>query len=393
MLVGQADLQLRVLRVIHASALAGALVGGTYRVERVLGGGATSVVLEARHVRLQQAVAIKLLQGERARRESAAGRFVQEARLAARANSPHLVRVFDAGMHGDAPFMVMELLEGRSLEAEMERRGPLPLGEAVGIVRDACRGIAELHARGIVHRDIKPANLFLAGTGGRRTLKVLDLGISKALDTIAPGAALTVGRLMLGTPDYMSPEQIDDPRSVDARSDVWALGAVLHEVITGVMPFGKRTRSDATLVFRRVLSEAPRPPRVRVPAVAGDLERIILRCLARERWARFQSVDELAAALDGFLAATTRPAPTVADPALLPTEPGLAADPRGVNLGSTLPMTIVAPRAGLAATLDDDLEDTTHVAGLPRRLRRAPWIAALAAVLGGLVAGCCVIAP
>jgi serine/threonine-protein kinase len=379
--------------VNHASTLVGALVGGTYRVERVVGAGATSVVLGARHERLEQPVAIKLLHGERARRESAAGRFVREARLAARATSPHLVRVFDAGVHQDAPFMVMELLEGRSLEAELERRGPLPVAEAVALVRDACRGIAELHARGIVHRDIKPANLFVACHEGRRTLKVLDLGISKDLDGIAPGAALTADRMILGTPDYMSPEQIEDARNVDARSDVWALGVVLHELVTGVLPFGKRTRSDATEVFRRVLSEAPRPPRVRVPALAGDLERIILRGLARERWARFQSVDDLADALDAFLEAPARPGPAVADPALSPTEPGRVVEREGTpTLEMTLPP---GARRVIAPTQDDDVDDDVddgEVAGLPRRLRGASLVAGIAAVAAGLVAGWCVLA-
>ncbi|HSO33229.1 MAG TPA: serine/threonine-protein kinase, partial [Labilithrix sp.] len=211
----------------------GQILDDKYTVDSLLGSGGMGLVVAATHVELGQRVAIKLLQEVR---PHTVARFQREGRLLVRLKSPHVARVFDVGvLDDDTPFIVMEHLEGQDLES-LSEAGRLPYGEVVDYVLQACDALAEAHALGMVHRDIKPANLFLAkGPGGATMIKVLDFGVSKLLDPRAsveegPGVDLTTEGTTLGSPGYMSPEQITNARDADVRSDVFSLGAVMYSL-------------------------------------------------------------------------------------------------------------------------------------------------------------------
>ena len=270
-----------------------------YRVERILGIGAMGVVAAARHTQLDQVVAIKLLVEHRyGSAEESIARFLGEARAAARIGSDHVCRVSDIGqLPNGTPYMVMEYLEGNDLEEELETRGQLGVGETVDFVLQALDAIAAAHALGIVHRDLKPANLFLARRpDGSRRVKVLDFGISKGTTGGASSRFTGITR-SLGTPAYMPPEQIRDPKHVDHRADIWSLGAILYELLTGQMAFAGE---NVKVVLDRVLEEDPCP----IPSLRGDvpidLVTVVVRALTRDRDHRWQTAGTFAQALAPF---------------------------------------------------------------------------------------------
>jgi eukaryotic-like serine/threonine-protein kinase len=279
----------------------GDLLAGKYRVRHVLGEGGMGVVVAAHHEWLEQDVAIKLLYQEEADRE-AQERLINEARASARIQSDHVARVLDVDVDPNGlPFIVMELLEGADLCEICDARGALPRWLVVDYMLQALEGLAHAHARGIVHRDLKPSNLFLANrSDGSQILKILDFGISKSLD---PGDAsgerrraqqLTGGRTVLGSPPYMSPEQVRSPKSVDHRTDIWSLGVLMYELLTNAMPFGGEEVGET---FAQILEKEPTPIRSLVTGVPEGLEAVVARCLMRDRERRYQDVAELAAAL------------------------------------------------------------------------------------------------
>jgi len=277
----------------------GQVLAGKYTVERVIGVGGMGVVLAARHVELEERVAIKMLLPTLSAHGEPATRFVREARAAIKIRNEHVVRVFDVGrLDGGAPYIVMEYLEGSDLSRLVEEIGPLKVEDAIEYVVQACEAIAAAHALGIVHRDLKPANLFLARTGdGRACVKVLDFGISK----IAEGAAgsprgLTSTSAIMGTPCFMSPEQLRSTRDVDARADIWSIGAILHALLTGDPPYDGESNAD---VSAKIIRDAPTPIRQIRPEVPKEIEDVILRCLEKDPAARFGDVAELANALAG----------------------------------------------------------------------------------------------
>jgi serine/threonine-protein kinase len=276
----------------------GEIVADKYRVERVLGVGGMGVVVSARHTTLDQVVAIKFLVANRfGSREEAVGRFLAEARAAARIESDYVCRVFDVGtLPNGIPFMVMEHLEGRDLDDEVLKRGQLDLVEAVDYVLQAADALAAAHQLGIVHRDIKPANLFLAiRPDGTRRVKVLDFGISKVHGretTTEPRH--TLDKSSLGTPAYMSPEQVRAAADVDARTDIWGLGAILYELVTGQMAF---VGSDVKEILDHVLKDAPCPMSKLRRDVPPELEGIVMRCLERDRNRRWTTAATFARAL------------------------------------------------------------------------------------------------
>ncbi len=279
----------------------GEVLAGKYRVEQVLGIGGMGVVVSALHIQLDERVALKFLLPEALGNQEAVARFAREARAAVKIKSIHVARVSDVGtLDTGAPYMVMEFLHGHDLSALIRDRGPLPYADAVDLVLQACEAIAEAHALGIVHRDLKPANLFLiTAADGSPCIKVLDFGISKVT---SPGSSgndygMTKTTAIMGSPLYMSPEQMTSSRDVDGRADIWAIGTILFELLTGRPPFLGDTMPQ---LCGMILQEPPPFPRQFRPDLPEGLQTAILRCLEKDRARRFANVAELAAALAPF---------------------------------------------------------------------------------------------
>lgn len=271
-----------------------------YRVEAILGKGSMATVLGARHLGLNEPVAIKVLHADMFEVPGMVERFVREARAASKIKGEHVVRVTDVDMlKNGVPFMIMERLDGADLAEVCKERGVLPIREAVDYVLQACEALAEAHALGIIHRDLKPANLFLARRpDGTTLIKVLDFGISKVTTNVTGEHYVkTAVGAMLGSPSYMSPEQMASARDVDPRTDIWALGVILYRLLTGELPFQAAT---ASLLIKVVLKTSPSPPSKLRPDLPPELDKVILRCLEKDRTRRFASVAELAGALIAF---------------------------------------------------------------------------------------------
>ncbi len=265
-----------------------------YDVERVLGRGGMGTVFEARHSRLGHRVAIKVLGEDFRSYPELVKRFEREAKAAGELSSPHAVRVFDIDQTDDGtPFMVMELLEGHDLAHLIEREGPQPIGRAIRWVIDACAAIGEAHALGIIHRDIKPSNLFLCSDTD--AIKVLDFGIAKRV--AAKESAITLGVAPLGTPQYMSPEQIRAAKDVDPRSDIWSLGITLYELVCGRTPFNYEVPQACIAAI--VADPVPDPREFR-PDMPDEIAAVIMRALEKDPERRYGSVEDLVTALAPF---------------------------------------------------------------------------------------------
>ncbi len=275
----------------------GDVVAGKYRIDAIVGTGGMGIVLGATDTSLGRAVAIKFLTPSKARREDAVQRFLREARAAAAIQSEHVVRVFEVDkLPSGTPFIVMEHLRGRDLAHLLGARGPLPIPEAVDYLLETCEALAEAHGRGIVHRDLKPQNLFLAQRpDGTTCIKVLDFGISKAAEDDQP--QLTATDVVMGTPLYMSPEQVRSLKNVDQRSDIWALGSILYELVSGGAIFDA---PSTTALCAMIAMDPPIPLRERKADAPPELEAIVSRCLHKDPNGRFANVAELAVALAPF---------------------------------------------------------------------------------------------
>ncbi|AKU95231.1 Serine/threonine protein kinase PrkC, regulator of stationary phase [Labilithrix luteola] len=277
---------------------AGDILAGKYRVERMLGSGGMGYVVAARHIHLDQLVAMKFLQRNSGTSDDseASGRFMREAKAVVRLHNEHVARVYDVGrLETGEQYIVMEYLEGHDLATMSKERGQLPIGEAVEYMLQACEALAEAHSIGIVHRDVKLANLFVSrGPTGMPLLKVLDFGISK-VNPFGEGVQdMTRTAAMLGSPRFMSPEQMRDPRTVDARSDIWSLGVVLYRLVAAAAPFDAETLGR---LFAAVMQEAPPPLSALVPNLPPGFEAAVLRCLEKERDHRYANVAEFADAI------------------------------------------------------------------------------------------------
>jgi serine/threonine-protein kinase len=271
----------------------GELIAGKYRIEKLLGHGGMGAVLKAQHLQLEQPVAIKFLLPDVLRLREPVERFLREARAAVRIQNEHVAKVLDVGqLDSGLPYMVMEYLDGRDLGDLIDKEGPLPFDEAVLYVCETCEAIAEAHALGIIHRDLKPSNLFLSRAGRGTTIKVLDFGISK-LEHDSSGK-LTTTNIAMGSPHYMSPEHIKNPKCCDARSDIWSLGMVLYELLTGRTAF---SAESLPALFVAIATEEPKPILELRPGVPVDLAASVMRCLRKNPDERFQTIDELAEAL------------------------------------------------------------------------------------------------
>jgi hypothetical protein len=275
----------------------GDLIGGKYRVERVLGRGGMGVVVAATHAHLGQRVAIKFLLKEAMAGDGVAERFLREGRTMVQLTSEHVARVTDVGTHDNgAPYLVMEYLEGRDLGEVVQTRGPLPAPEMVDYLLQACEAVAEAHALRVVHRDLKPGNLFLTRRpDGSPFVKVLDFGISKAHEP--SGNKLTQTAAVMGSPAYMSPEQVRSTTNVDQRTDVWSLGVIAYELLSSKLPFEAPTMSG---MFAAIVASPMVPLAQRRPDLHPDLSRAVEKALVKEVEGRFQSVAELANALAPF---------------------------------------------------------------------------------------------
>ena len=371
----------------------GDVIAGKYRIERVLGRGGMGVVVAATHLRLDEKVAIKFLLPGALGNADALGRFDREARAAVKIRSEHVAKVLDVStLDNGAPFMVMEHLDGNDLAQVVRKKGPLPIVEAVTFMLQVCEVLAEAHALGIVHRDLKPGNLFLTTRAdGTSAIKVLDFGISKMMGggaTSEPQAALTATDTVLGSPIYMSPEQMTTPKAVESRADIWSFGATLYMLLTGKPPFDGD--SIAQVCGMILLGKAPSLLEL-LPAAPPALAAIITRCLQRNLDDRWPNVGALAAALAPFAGESGRlsaeraqrvlettgslgkhlPASAVA---AAPTEPAVAITGSTTSTDKALPKTMV----GWANTGNEALE-------IPRA--RPKWPLIVGGVLAVLAVG------
>ncbi|WP_437644230.1 protein kinase domain-containing protein [Sorangium sp. So ce362] len=285
----------------------GEVIADRYRVERLLGIGGMGAVVAARHLSLGELVAIKFMRAEHCGNAALLRRFQREARGMFRLKTEHVPRVHDLGALAPrpgialpVPYIVMEHLSGNDLRSIVERRGRLPVDEAAEYVRQACVALMEAHALGMVHRDLKPANLFLTyRTDGTPLIKVLDFGVAK-FSCARPeedGLEMTTARSVMGSRRYMAPEQMLTPKDVDLRADLWALGVVLYQLVSGALPFGAETLEQLVLV---VSEQAPRPLRNVCADLPEGFEEIVMGCLEKNRARRPASARELATALAPF---------------------------------------------------------------------------------------------
>ena len=276
----------------------GSVLAGKYRVERVIGQGGMGLVVEARHIALDERIALKFLLPEYAQHPEAAPRFMREARIAAKIKSEHVVRVSDVGtLDTGAPYMLMEYLEGADLAKTLEKLGVFPVDDAIDYLLQGCEAIAEAHQHGIVHRDLKPANLFLSKRpDGTPIVKVLDFGISK-INSGGPVDNLTKTTAAMGSALYMSPEQMQQTRAVDHRTDIYALGIALYELLAGKQPYHADTLPQ---LCAEILTGTPTPIRSIRPEIPEELAQVIEKAYARDRAHRYQSIADLVIALAPF---------------------------------------------------------------------------------------------
>jgi serine/threonine protein kinase len=278
----------------------GEVIDGKYRIERLIGAGGMGLVMAAHDVALDRPVAVKFLHGLNSTTLEANSRFKREARAMAKLHSEHVVRVLDVGtLPSGEPYMVMEHLEGVDLAQLVKQRGYLAVTEAVDYMLAACEAVAEAHVLGIVHRDLKPSNLYLSRRlDGTNVLKLLDFGIAKiATDATEESQSFTTTTALLGSPVYMSPEQLQCSRDADARADIWSLGAIVYRLVAGRPPFVANTMPQ---ICTMILTMAPQPLTELVAGMPQGLDAAVLRCLEKDADARFSNVAELARAIAPF---------------------------------------------------------------------------------------------
>jgi serine/threonine-protein kinase len=279
----------------------GVMIAGKYRLDRPLARGGMGSVWVARHLALDMPVAIKFMDASIASLDEALVRFEREAKLSARIRSPHVVEILDYGTDLGRPYIAMELLLGEHLGERLRREGRLALPDAATIVVQVAKALRRAHEAGVVHRDLKPANVFLSRFDDEEIVKLLDFGIAKS--GWGDDAEVTKTGVVLGSPSYMSPEQVRGIKYIDHRSDLWSLGVLLYRALTGQMPFQGESNLDVAL---RIAGE-PYPLATSVaPDLPIEVDDLFARALARDREERFQSAREMAAAINGLCAVAGR---------------------------------------------------------------------------------------
>lgn len=319
---------------------AGRVLSDRYRLVRPLGQGSQGAVWIADHLALNTHVAVKLIDPELAKREDARERFKREATAAAQLRSAHVVQIMDHGIDEGQPFIVMELLEGEDLFERLDKRGRLSLRETSKIITQVCRALARAHAAGIVHRDLKPENVFLCNNDDEEIVKVLDFGVAKVTDPAKATMQKTGIGTLIGTPHYMSPEQVKGVSEVDARTDLWAIGVIAYQCVVGDLPFDSEGVGD--LLIKISIGDPPVPSKV-FPGASPVFDTWFAKACDRDRTKRFQSARELAEALARVVQSvpeamrgappprpmSVRPPPVAADPtSVRGTKPGISPAPQ-----------------------------------------------------------------
>ncbi len=356
----------------------GKLVGGKYRLEKPLARGGMGSVWLARHTELDAPVAVKFMVHELVGTPAAEARFKREAKAAAQLRSPHVVHIHDYGVEDGAPYMVMELLEGQDLAGEIARSGRLSVSRVATIVTQVAKALAMAHAAGIVHRDLKPSNLFLSRSGEDEIVKVLDFGVAKETMTTLVVDRTTSG-VLIGSPQYMSPEQARGEH-VDLHSDLWSLGVVVYEAVTGAPPFDS-THLGALLA--KINEASPAAPTSIAPDLPAAIDGFMARALARKPEERFPSAKALADALTRIAAATGAATTMrqVAKPVVVV--------PAGVAAATPIARDAATMASGVAEP--DAVSTTMPERGIPKgeassRPRRALVGAAIAIGISGVAA-------
>ncbi len=292
--------------------MGGTIIARRYRLLHALDAGSMGAVFAAEKIKTGERVAVKMLLPEFQNSPDLIQRFLDEARAAQRLVHPNIVQVFDYGQSDDGlPFIVMELLEGVPVSAYLVEGAHIPMSHAVHIIQGLLAGLGLAHSRNVVHRDLKPANVFLArGANGKFEVKVLDFGIAKVMDMAGGMGSRTKTGIFLGTPAYMSPEQIVKPKTVDARSDLWSVGVMMYKMVTGRPPFQGQAEVDR---LASILHDTPEPVE-KIDPQLQPIAQFMVRALEKEPSKRFQSAEEMAAALSAggavaraFGAATSGP--------------------------------------------------------------------------------------
>jgi len=346
---------------------------GKYKLLRLLGAGGMSSVYLAEHMSLHNKVAIKVLPKKRVDQTSYLARFEREARSSARLNHPHIARAYDLDTSGAIHFIVMEFIDGTDLHARVKASGPLPVRDAADFVRQAALGLQHAHEEGLVHRDIKPANLMVDKRGH---LKILDLGLALANDDEEASLTKAHDEKVLGTADYLAPEQARDSHKADPRSDIYSLGCTLHYLLVGKAPFAKGSLAERIRAHMNEPAPNLLDARPDVPAAIAEM---FFRMMEKHPDARYQTAQEVADALAAWLAATatatttgprTRPAPPRRDSLRRPQPPAPS--------GASAPQPLAAPGSGGPGTA---------TAGAPPRPHRGPGSSVAAAGSGTSDAG------